>query len=320
MRVLFLQSAHIEKDDRVWYHQRKSLSQHGAQVTVCSTIGQQSWYTKWKMFRQAVRKSQPNVIIADTPFAVLCAGRGKKIIWDITEFYPSKKDLHGSPFEQKIQRCFKTIIAQAAARKSTAFCFGEKEKYSYAGLGKPSINLPYYPDSAYITYTPERDISHHCKLLYAGPKTEDKGWSHVEKVLAICRKQMPEVMWELDNIYQVSYEDFCQRLKDYDIFLDLRKADKENMKCLPIKLFYYMAAGRPSVYSRLAAIENHIPEADNFMQLVNPDKETEAANAIMRYVSTPTLYHQHATTARQLHLTHYNWQQIEKTWLQFIEQ
>lgn len=319
MNVLFLQTAHLEKDDRVWYHQRASLIQHGSQVAICSTLGQRTWCAKWKMLRHAVRHSQPDVIIADTPFAILCAGVGKKVIWDITEFYPSKKDIHGGWLLRHWQRAYKRLAAHVAAWVCDAFIYGEDSKYApYQHLNKPHLHLPYYPSKEYVPFQPVRDISRQITLLYAGPQTAEKGWHNVLKAIDICRQAMPQVTWQLDTMSNVPFEQFCQRLPEYDLFLDLRPIDSENTQCLPIKLFYYLAAGRPSVYSRLAAIEQGFPEAAGCLSLVTPDCHEETAAAIMHYVKEVTDYQRQAHYSREVYLSHYTWEQVSPAFISFV--
>ncbi|MCQ2348585.1 MAG: hypothetical protein MJZ65_05280 [Paludibacteraceae bacterium] len=319
MRILFLQTAHPRKDDRVWYHQRAYLLAQGDEVEVCSTWGEERW---WKKIRQAVRAIkhyEPDIVIADTPFAVLAAYRYQKVVWDITEFYPSKKDIHGGRAVAGIMRHVKKQIGRWAAKHCSGIMYGEQGKIApYMPTKCPVLRLPYYPSAEYIPYHVPRTINRVVKLLYAGYRTTDKGWDNVTAAVRICQEQMPNIDWQLDTMQGVDYEEFCSGLSKYDLFLDLRQIDEENTQCLPIKLFYYMAAGRPSVYSRLSAIVASVPEVERCVSLVNPSDHQQVAQAIMRYATDADYYRLHALNARQLYLSHYTWESIAPDMYHFI--
>lgn len=87
MKVLFLQSTHWANDDRVWYHQAATLQENGIEIAVCG---------KDKFADFQIDNNDANVIIADTPQALWKARKSKaKLVYDITEWYPSKKNLRG---------------------------------------------------------------------------------------------------------------------------------------------------------------------------------------------------------------------------------
>ncbi len=321
MNVLFVQTAHSCQDDRVWFHQRHSLIEVGDNVNICSTLKCQSLLQKWITIRRALSTFSPDIILADTPIAILLCYRRRKIVWDITEFYPSKKDLHGSTIKQTIQKIIKTRLARWASSRCHAFIYGEESKFSlYKNLPQPRLHLPYYPCVDYVPYTPAKTPTDCCRILYVGPKTKDKGWSNVQAAVARCKEKMPNINWQLDTMYQVPFETFCEHLKDYDLFLDLRQIDDENTQCMPIKLFYYLAAGRPSVYSQLKAIKHTIPNIQTCITLVQPDNHEQVTAAIIQYVKDSTLYMTHATQCRQSFLTQYHWDLIASSFINFVHE
>ena len=93
-----------------------------------------------------------------------------------------------------------------------------------------------------------------------------------------------------------SFETFTQSYSEADICFDLREINLENHRCLPIKIFYYMASGKPFIYSNLNAIRNHF-DTKNIGFLVEPTDYKKIVGIIDNYLSTPDLYNTHAKNA-----------------------
>ena len=98
--------------------------------------------------------------------------------------------------------------------------------------------------------------------------------------------------------------------------MDLRTADWENNRCLPIKIFYYLAAGRPVIYSNLKAIRKEIPEIESVGVLVNTQKD--AVHAITDYTTCYKKYEKYCLRARELAENKYNWSKYEKLFADFV--
>lgn len=334
MKIAFLQTAHAAHDERVWENQRASLVAAGDTVEVLSTMGNNRPADKCRTIRHFLQHSLPEIVICDTPFAVvearLCSHA--TVVWDVTEWYPSKKDLRASGLAYHVLKFIKKLFFRLAKRMAHAFIFGETDKQApFLPTRKPNLMLPYYPRLEYVDFQPEPPLVEPC-LLYAGPLTEDKGWPDVLKAFRLLQQEIPGI--RLDVITAQSndapsypgirylppmpFADFCNALSRYHVMLDLRRIDEENTRCLPIKIFYYMAAGRPVVYSQLGAIRKGIPEIDECARLVQPDDVQSVAAAVRNYLEDSALYHKHAARARQLALEKYNWQQLETSFTQFI--
>lgn len=337
MKVLFLQSAHHTDDDRVWYHQRVALSEAGCEVEVC---GNEELQDKERFSTIADKADDYQVIIVDTPRALWMVRKVKhaKLVYDITEWYPSKKNLRGLCLPHKWAKAFLMCLASLwAGIRADAFIFGEEDKakpFRMLFPHKQHIYLPYYPDLQYIDNIPPHNITHQCKLLYAGPLTEEKGYHRVLDAVKEAQRQCPDTHICLDIItntpnaicpttkVEVNYlpympfDTFCKTINQYDLFLDLRDRDCENTHCLPIKLFYYLACGRPCVYSNLKAIRHHVLEYNDCISLANTT--TEAANAIVKYIQTPSFYYAHCQKAQELSRQQYNWNHIKSSFIQII--
>jgi glycosyltransferase involved in cell wall biosynthesis len=110
--------------------------------------------------------------------------------------------------------------------------------------------------------------------------------------------------------------DFINLISDTDIFIDLRKKDYENDRCLPIRLFYFMAMGRPVIFSDLKSLRK-IPEFTTFGFRVVPDAHNKIAAHISDYLDNRELYLTHCSEARRLFEKKYNWAAIESQLMNF---
>lgn len=304
MKVLFLQLAHPETDDRV-VHQMNTLRKHGH---VCAFA------------RERSGDDAADVIICDTPKAVLL-NRGYRgmVIYDVTEWYPSKKNLRPfRPLLRPIAAAYMCWLSLLAGIKTNRFIFGEEDK------GKPFrcllpwkkyVYLPYYPSQKLFADTEElREQNAPLRVLYAGPLTKEKGYF---RALNVAKQAGVELTIVGPEQY-MPLLDFCRYIQSFDIALDLRNRDAENRRCLPIKLFYYWAAGVVPIYSDLDAIRKHIPNADAAVCLVK--SEQEAVAALTQLVHEPACLARYRRAGLQLHCDRYYWEAVEERLISIISQ
>ena len=116
-----------------------------------------------------------------------------------------------------------------------------------------------------------------------------------------------------------SFETFTRSYAEADLCFDLRDLNFENDHCLPIKIFYYAASGKPVIYTNLKATRKYVDVA-KFGFLVNPEDAENIADIILRYVETPELYDAHAHHAREEYEKKYNWKSIRKSFIDFVGQ
>ncbi|MCC8145240.1 MAG: glycosyltransferase [Bacteroidales bacterium] len=363
MRIAFVLVVHPPHDERVWYQEAESLKKTGSQIHIISTRVENSELPNTYTFddinlnkKEVIKRIfsflktiQPDVIICDNPIAILSAKKYKRIIkvnppriiYDITEWYPSKKNLRGISF---IKKCIKipalVFLSYYTSWFVDGFIFGECDKGTPFRIffpWKKYIYLPYYADPNLIKVYPVKDISKECVFFYAGSLTQEKGFYSVLKVVMGCVEKYPDVNFTLqlissDNlpIYPshpglkinkkpfLPFLPFCEEIGKADFFFDLRAIDIENTRCLPIKLFYYMAAGRPVIYSDLQAIKKAVPEIDQIGVLTDPKDAEGIASRIGYYLENPDYYKAQCNRARELAEQKYNWQSIEEGFIQFI--
>lgn len=304
LKVLFLQQVHPETDDRI-IHQRTTLRQQGF---TCSFA------------RGRAKDDAADVVICDTPKAVLRnIGHPGTVIYDVTEWYPSKKNLRPfHPVLRPLAAVAMCCLSLLAGLRTDRFIFGEKDKgkpFRFLFPWKKYVYLPYYPSRRlFADVAEERDSQRPLRVLYAGPLTEEKGYF---RALSATKHAGVELTVIGPDKY-MPLADFCHFIQSFDVALDLRDRDPENRRCLPIKLFYYWAAGVVPIYSDLDAIRNHIPNAQDAMFLVRD--EQEATDALKQLLSEPSLLYQYRRAGLQLHSDAYYWEAVEERLINIISQ
>ncbi|MDN4012361.1 glycosyltransferase [Chryseobacterium gambrini] len=324
----------------------------GVEIESFSILGK-SREEKIKTFERICNSFQPDCIICSEPLAVIAAGKVKKqkkisIVYDITEWYPSMRMVENFSFPLNIAHAFKFFLFQLyAGFVSTHFIFGENTKkfpLAYFFPFKKSITLPYYPDDSYIHQNIKKLEENKICLCYTGQFSEEKGIGNFFAAVDCLRKRKPELKISILiigasrkkkdeqyfsdqlNKYQfshitieksASFKAFSKAYSEADICFDLRAMNYENHHCLPIKIFYYMASGKPVIYTDLKAIRQHL-DVSEFGFLVNPKDSEGIANNILTYIQNPELYSLHAKNARWIYEKKYNWNIIKNSFLNFI--
>ncbi|GEN75795.1 glycosyltransferase [Chryseobacterium hagamense] len=309
---------------------------------------------KLKVFKKAVQGFNPDTVICSEPLAVMAAGKFKKqkkanIVYDITEWYPSMRMIEPFSFPFNIFHALKFFMIQLyAGLISTHFIFGEDTKkfpLAYFFPFKKKMVLPYYPDDAYIHQNMKTLQPDTITLCYTGQFSEEKGIGHFFAAADRLRKKRPGLnlrilliggtrkdsderyfaeqleKYRFENISiskPASFETFTETYAEADICFDLRSMNYENHHCLPIKLFYYAASGKPVVYTDLKAIRKHM-DVSGFGFLVDPEDPETITGHILKYLEDPALYVKHARNARNAYEEKYNWATIRGPFVKFID-
>lgn len=372
MRISILSNTHYYNDDRLFYHFAKTLAKenHIIKIITCeidleleleNNISVSSFnslnYTikeKINIYKNKISSFNPDILICSDPITILAAkkfneNKNSIIIYDITEWYPSKGLIKKHIFGTKI--IFSLIYFSLFLYSSSlvdGFIFGEYYKSLLPKklfFKKKNINISYYPSIDYITALPPNLKENILRLCYGGNLSIEKGVINFLNVIKNLIKQNNELKIYVkfigefntvdkekclnliesipDNV-QFTFHEFQELTKyielinDTDIFLDLRANDIVNSHCLPIKLFYYMALQRPVIYSNIKAIKKEI-EIEQFGYLVNPGDFKEISRLILNYQRNPYLFKNHCLRARELYETKYNWSTIETPFINFIE-
>jgi len=363
LKIAFALIAHYPADDRVYFQLAEMLKQSGHEVFIISALTDDCNLPDTQCFDSTglskkllmsklldcFSNCNPDIIICDNPIAIFAAKRYKRqhkkirILYDITEWYPSKKNVNGLSFFKKIIKIMLlTSLSLYAGRLTDAFIFGEYYKakpFRFFFFWKKYIYLSYYANIDWIKTYPQKDISGECNLFYSGPLTVDKGVDKMLNVAVKTAENHPETKFTLTVVsgtkdYQVladipqnlsiqkkdllPFMDFCNEIGKYDLFFDLRVNDFENTRSLPIKLFYYMACSRPVIYTNLKAIRQAVPEIEQMGYWVNPADLDKVCECISSYLSDSELYKNHCETAGKLAVEKYNWDKIKNRLTQLI--
>jgi len=364
MKIIFLTSAHFSNDDRIYFLQAKSLSiLH--RVKVFSTFGGEcrseenliieyqaksfkSRNEKIEAFRNQCIEFNPDVIICSEPLPIIGAYRYKnqksqcKIIYDVTEFYPSKKNVVQFSFIKKIFALAGMILLnRKASGLVDAFIFGEHYKSLYYRSNfknKPFIYLPYFQDlSYYPDFTLPKNIH---TFSYTGKFSEEKGIIRFASFLKVFKEKNPNtyfnvklVGWFESNIvseqfYKLTegieihhqenlpFERYCHSLSETTIFFDLRDIDAENNLCLPIKIFTYASVGRPMIYSSIHAIQHQYPNEEFIKFCKNDDYET-ICESVLEKISSRDKYIALCEQSRKFSENH-QWETIKDEFIRFV--
>ena len=304
-----------------------------------------------KKISEILNEITPQVIICDNPLSVFFAFRYKrkyhqkaKILIEVTEWYPSKLNLQNiNAFKKVIKFCCLIFLSFLSGCIVDKFIFGEYYKSLFFRIlfpFKKFIYLPYFANIELITQYPVRDISNTCELLYSGNLAEKNGFEQVLKVAEKCAETIPNTKFVLkiissenvnvrkfNNIQNLEFQlmkqlpflDFCKEIGKSDVFLDLRKIDVFKYS-LPIKIFYYMATGRPVIYSELKTIKKFFPkeELNQFGQLVNPDDTEKIVEIIKNYINDFDYYRKSCNFSSEITKNKYHWNKIKNTFIDFI--
>jgi len=373
MNVAFLTTGHCPFDDRIFFHLARALSEEGNHVEIISTrtdilkttegitinsFNGKRLPKKEKIYWSIEKLSGacPDLIICSEPLAAIAAKRYSlsvkrkvRIIYDITEWYPSKKQMNHYKAPVKYIMFLKYLCFNLyASSLSNAFIFGEWYKsrpYRLLFPFKPFTFITYYPDLRYLPYKPSQLSENRLRLCFASKISREKGILNLLDTIGLLVQKIPGISIELkiigwyespedrmvcepaimaagENVKITLHErkpfmEFIEMIGDTDIFIDLRSDDPENQRCLPIKLFYYAAMGRPVIFSSLRSIKKEV-ETGIFCHLVRPDDHEKVVSIISGYLNNHEMYADHCFHARKVAEESYNWDRIKPDLLNFV--
>ncbi|NMC40160.1 MAG: glycosyltransferase family 4 protein [Bacteroidales bacterium] len=374
MKITFLTSGHLPHDDRIYWHMAQTLSESGHKIQIVSSKAERneekgsivissfngdklSGKAKIDAFIARLESFRPDRVICSEPLPVMAAARYRrkkaynlKILYDITEWYPSARFLKNYPRVIKWFGFLKLLLANlAACMQADGFIFGEWYKsrlYRFFFPFKPNTFITYYPDLKYINHIEPSFTEKKLRLSYSGEISANKGFFNFMNVVnALADKQrdlsieVKLIAWfepgtdrekiekciasAAKNVFIIRMEkqelpSFTTAINDTDIFLELRQKTFENSYSLPIKLFYYAALGRPVIVSDLRAVRRDV-SIDEFGYRVRPDDTAQILKIIEGYLADEKLYMAHCNIARKLSEQKYNWNIIAPEFLKFIE-
>lgn len=298
-------------------------------------------------FYQLVNKFNPDLIICSEMLPVFTALKFKrnnnqaKIILDVTEWFPENIAFKFSGFKRWMKYFQLFLPYIYILQKIDHLIIGEiskKKRYDLIASSIPKTIIGYYPILKYFKYK-EPDLSKQkITFGYAGVITHERGIITLLKSAQTIANKYPERSFSLLLFGKFTYHseenDFKQKISklqnlkiefaewtDYnkmssviermDICFDLRTRNFIYSNSLPIKIFEYMACGKPFIYSDIKPIKDEM-NASEFGVVVDPENQDEILNAIENYLQNPTLAVKHSKNSRIVIEANKNWENESK--------
>jgi glycosyltransferase involved in cell wall biosynthesis len=308
---------------------------------------------KINLFFKHVNEIKPGLILCAEILPIIPALKfkknnpGCKIIYDVTEWYPENMTRNLTGIKKIIKYILLYLSSFYLIKKTDAVIVGEKRKLKridFFAQSKPKTIIPYYPPLSLFNYSPPPFKGEKITFCFTGHLNEERGilrFAEVIKLLAtrhqeinfnvkligrfdshVTQNNFKKVIAGLKNIQikiieWLDYENISSALSDVDICFDLRNKKFFFNNSLPIKLFEYMACGKPVIYSDIDAILDEF-QSNEFGYFVDPFNKEEIANKIENYLTDKKLLRTHSECGRQLAETKYNWEVVENKLLDFI--
>lgn len=256
---------------------------------------------------------------------------------DITEWYPENIAFKFKGVNRWL-KYFQLLLPYIfVLQKVNHIIIGErskKQRYDLLSFNIPKTIIGYYPVLKYFNYKKPDLAKEEIVLGYAGVLTFERGITNLLKITDAIAKKYLNKKFKLLVFGKFTYQDeeksFHQLLAKYnsievefvdwmdydkmssviermDICFDLRKKNFIYSNSLPIKIFEYMACGKPIIYSEIKPIRDEI-DIDNHGLLVDPDNDDEVIKAIEKYLQDTKLAEIHSANSRRLIEDEKNWE------------
>jgi glycosyltransferase involved in cell wall biosynthesis len=309
---------------------------------------------KLNKFYELIKCFNPEIIICSEMLTVYSTLKFRKIvkttkiIYDITEWYPENVT-----FKFKgIKRWFNYLILFVgniiAVNKVSHIIVGEiskKMRYDFFAPFKTKTIIGYYPVLKYFNYKLPDLKKEEITLGYAGVITFERGiLSLLFIAIEIAKKYQfkkfilllfgkftyPEeekyfreqvdrqVYIKVQFEHWTDYNKMSAVIEKMDLCFDLRERNFVYKNSLPIKLFEYMACGKPFLYTDIKPIRTELTHIDCGF-LVNPNNLDVIIEIIGKYLSTPVLINEHSANARKMIEKERSWEIESVKLLDLIE-
>lgn len=299
---------------------------------------------KIKKLQEYLNLFSPDIIICCESLTIIPALRFKfsrqsstKIIYDVTEWYPEGITSKIRGIKKYFIHAFLFTLNLILANLASAIIIGEVQKlkrYNIITPFKKKVIIGYYPVLKFFEYNPPSFKGNSLVLCYAGLINFKRGIREIlqaaqqlrirhneltVKLKIIGRFESPEdeiLFDKLANDYNeiliekagwTEYPNISGKLSDVDICFDLRERNFVYNNSLPIKIFEYMASGKPFIFSDVLPIRQELGEI-NCGFLVNPNDPEDIINKIELYISNPSLLKEHSQNGRQIIESGKNWE------------
>lgn len=311
---------------------------------------------KINKFRDLLIEFKPDVIICAEILPILAAHKYKKelnqickIIYDVTEWYPESYFTKLPFYIYYLLYPVLYVFQYFTIQKVDAIIFGEERKIKRFNLLAPTKKkklISYYPVLKYFNYSPPSFNGNELTICFTGLLKEDRGIFRFINAARLIAEHYPSMKLhikligkfpdeltkekviskikgisncEIKIIDWQPYYKISELLKDVDICFDLREYNFIHNNSLPIKLFEFMACGKPVIYSNIPAIKDLFKD-DLFGYFINPNNQNEVFEKMNNYINDKNILERHSKKGRELAEKFYNWENIEKDLIDFIKE
>lgn len=308
---------------------------------------------KIEIFYSLINQFNPDLIICSEMLPVFAALKFRKlnpstkIVLDITEWFPENVAFKFTGLKRWIKYFQLLIPYRYVLLKVDQIIIGEiskKKRYDFLAKSKSKTIIGYYPILKYFDYKVPDLSKEEIIFGYAGVITFERG---IQNLLNVCKSiaekyskkkfklllfgrftyqneeaEFKEKISEIKNLTVeffdwTDYNKMSSVIERMDICFDLRIRNFIYSNSLPIKIFEYMACGKPFIYSDIKPIRDEM-DYQKFGFLVNPDNEIEIVSAIESYLNNPELAIQHSMNARKLIEENKNWGSESKKLIEIV--
>lgn len=287
---------------------------------------------------------EPEVIICCEPLPVYSAKKYQtlstancKILYDITEWYPENIVFKFSLIKKILNYIPLFLFNIVAANISDVIILGEtrkKNRYDFFAPLKGKTIISYFPVLSLFNYFPPPFDGNNITLCFTGQLTTSRGLftfldickSLYKKIFPVdikikiigkfvtkededhfnqfCKQNSNLKIFKIDWL---KYEDIAENLKDVDLCFDLRQLNFIHRNSLPIKVFDYMAIGKPVIYSDIPALTEFL-SVDEFGFTVNPKNNNSIIEIVSSLIKEKDKLRKLSAAGRQLAEEKYNWE------------
>ena len=296
----------------------------------------------------------PDLIICFEASAIIPAYKYKKsvnnkckIILDITEWYPENVAFKYWGIKKWLSYFTLYFFNIYVTNLADILILGEKNKlkrYKIIAPFIPKVIIGYYPVLKFFNYSLPQNVPKTFTLCYAGLINFERGiltilkaterFAELHQDMKIILKILGKFQFAdeenkfnslikkkkniiIERVNWTTYDKISDNLTDVHICLDLRDRNYIYRNSLPIKIFEYMACGKPFIYSDIQPIKDELNVKD-FGILVNPDNLEEIINAIEKYQSDRELLNIHSQNSRREIEDNRNWETESKKLIKLI--
>ena len=375
MKVCILTTVHGKFDDRIFHKEAKSLAKAHNVVLIAPDEEEMSKevdgvrivtvkkpkskilhpITMWRVFIAGFEQDcdvyhchEPSSLFV---CAILKVLRGKKLIYDAHEHYPSliAEDSLFPDFIRPLVRFFAGVEERVLVRfADVVITVNESLQKHYGQIGKGASIIYNFPDLK--NFNPdkkndrlEKKYAQNKVIIYEGGVSRRRGLDKFILTLPKVKEVVLNVKFlVVGKLFDTSdfekwIEDYLKKQKLHETFemvgwkpyeevvnyinisdvgmILFQPTHYNNLIGLPIKLFEYMACGLPVVASNFPEISGVVKEADCGM-LVDPTDVDEIADAIVYLLEHPEDAERMGENGRRAVGEKYNWEKMEERLLE----